>query len=88
VGVQFCGGLRGRTGLGLCIQIVALAIAGTTTSTITTTSVNSAVGKLGEIGDEVLVVPARSKRKVENALHVDRFYENLPRVRRRSSVNT
>jgi hypothetical protein len=41
-----------------------------------TGSVHFAVDKLGELDDEVLVL-ARSKREVENALHVDRFYEHL-----------
>ena len=41
-----------------------------------TTSVRFAVDKLGEINDEVLVF-ARSKRKVENALNVNRFHEHL-----------
>ena len=41
-----------------------------------TTSVRFAVDKLGEIDDEVLVF-ARSKRKVENALDVNRFHEHL-----------
>jgi hypothetical protein len=41
-----------------------------------TTSVHFAVEKLGEIDDEILVL-ARPKREVENALDVDRFYEHL-----------
>jgi hypothetical protein len=45
-------------------------------ATIVTTRVHFAVDKLGEFGDEVLVI-ARSKREVENDLHFDRFYERL-----------
>jgi hypothetical protein len=41
-----------------------------------TASVHFAVDKLSEIDDEVLVL-ARSKPEVENALDVDRFYEHL-----------
>ena len=59
----------------VCIEFAAPAIAVATM--IVTTSVHSAVDKLGEIDNEVLVL-ARSKREVENALEVDRrFYEHL-----------
>ena len=71
LGARFRVGLR--TGLGLCIQIAAPAIA---IATIISTSVHFAVNKLGEMDDEVLVL-ARSKREVENDLHVDRFYKRL-----------
>ena len=65
--------VRLRTGLGLCIQIAAPA---TAVTTIVTTRVRFAVHKLGEFGDEVLVL-ARSKREVENDLDFDRFYKRL-----------
>lgn len=51
-----------------------------------TTSVRFAVDKLGEIDDEVLIF-ARSKRKVEHALDVDRFDEHLQRVREAVTVS-
>jgi hypothetical protein len=64
-----------RNGLKVSIQVAAPAIA-VTVATIITTSVHLAVDKLGELDYQVLVL-ARSKRKVENALDVDRFYEHL-----------
>jgi hypothetical protein len=60
--------VRSRVGLRTAPAIAAVAIS--------TTSVHFAIDKLGEIGDEVLVL-ASSKREVENALDVDRFYEHL-----------
>ena len=73
--VRFQVGLRNGLRLGLSIQIAASAIA-VTVATIFTTSIHFAVDKLCETDDQVLVL-ARSKLEVENALDVDRFYEHL-----------
>ena len=69
----------------LCIKNAAPAFV--VAATPIPTSVYFAVEKLGEIDYEILVL-ARSKREVENALNVDRFYEHLQYKSARSSVDT
>ncbi len=73
LGARFKVGLR--TGLGLSTQNAAPAPAVAVATTITA-GVHFAVEKLGEIDYEILVL-ARSKREVENALDVDWFCEHL-----------
>jgi hypothetical protein len=59
---------------GLCAAAAATAIAAAAAA-ITTTE-HFAVNKLGNVGDEILVV-ARSKSEQEKALDVDRFHHQL-----------
>ena len=67
---------RAEHGLRPYIQIIAIAAPAITVATIIATSVHFTVDKLGETDDEVLAL-ANSKREVENALEIDRFYVHL-----------